>query len=105
MATNSDGEEVYTPRYVCRLAELLPIYQLVFSPQYATPKKAHAKETSTPSRSIRSAFVYFVFILVLFWDDLFYFIFHRGKKRAIAITDSDNEDVFVQRYVLCIIYM
>ena len=56
---NSDGEDDYTPKYVSLLAYLLSILQSAFSSEYASPKKACAKEPSTPSQSTKSAFVYF----------------------------------------------
>lgn len=98
--TNPDNEDNDAPRYVCILAGLLPMHRSAFSP-YATPKKARTKELLTPSKSIKSAFV-FIYLLVLSWD--INFLFHSGKKCAVVISDSDNEDVFVPRYVLCIIF-
>ena len=92
------------------LAKLLPMHHYAFSPEYVTPKKARTKEPSTPSKSIRSAFVYIYcgFILghLIVFVCLFFFFFSSssGKKRAVATADSDNEDVFVLRYVLCIFY-
>ena len=66
-ATDSNGEDVYTPMYVHILAYLLSICQSAFSPKHVSPKKARTKEPSTPSQSKKSVFIYFYFVLYLFY--------------------------------------
>ena len=60
-------------------------------------------EPSTPSKSMKSALVfwfsYFFIILYKVYLLIFGFILSSGKKRAIAVAESDNEDVFVPKYV------
>jgi hypothetical protein len=59
--TNSDDGDIDVLRYVCILVQLLSMRQSAFSPEYMTPKKVRTKETFTPSMSIKSVFVYFLF--------------------------------------------
>jgi len=104
-ATNFDGEDVYAPKYVCLLAYLLSIHQFAFSSEHASAKKVRTKKPSTPSQSIKSAFVNFYLLLYSFYPGTFFiFYFYSGKKCAIAMSNSDNEEVFIPRYVLCIIF-
>ena len=103
VTTNSGDEDVDSLRYVCILTELSYTHQSTFSPEHVTPKKARTKEPSTSSKSIRSVFVYFLYWFYL--GALNSFFFRSGKKCAVAITTLDNEDVFVPRYVLCIIFL
>ena len=67
--------------------------QSAFSPEYTTPKKARTKGQSTPSKSIKSALAYFIYIY-FFFDT--YSLFFSGKKRAVI--NSDEEDIFISRY-------
>ena len=59
--TNADDEDLDTERYVWMSVERSHLSQSAFSPEYMTPKKVHTKEPSTPSMSIKSAFVYFLY--------------------------------------------
>jgi hypothetical protein len=44
----------------------------------------------------------FIFYFGFTLEHLIKNFFHSGKKRVMAITNSDNEDVFIPRYVFCI---
>ena len=60
-------------------------------------------EPSTPSKSMKSAFVFFFFFFkfyIKFYLLLFGFMLSSGKKCAIVVAESDNEDVSVPKYAL-----
>jgi hypothetical protein len=92
--TNSDDEDVDALRYVCILAEFLPVHQTAFSPESLTPKKVRTKEPLSHSKSIKSAFV-LLFILHLFWKFIVFLFNYSGKKRMVASSEEDG--IFVGR--------